>query len=67
VVHWTTNRSIYYLHVEQFLALYALMGGFFGYVGTADMLFASISDCMEDYGSVVDCEVGSIPEKLLRG
>jgi hypothetical protein len=44
-VHLTTYLGIYSLHMEQFLALYALMG-FFGYVGTTDVLSASVSDFM---------------------
>jgi hypothetical protein len=39
----TTHRGIFYLHVEQFLALYALIG-FFGFVGATGMLSASVSD-----------------------
>jgi hypothetical protein len=42
-VHLATHQGIFYLHVEQFLALYALMG-FFGFVGTTGVLSAFISD-----------------------
>jgi hypothetical protein len=43
--HLTAHRGIYYLRVEQFLALYALMGFlFFGFVGTTGVLSASVSD-----------------------
>jgi hypothetical protein len=42
-VHLTTHQGIYYLHMEQFLALYALMG-FFGFVGATGVFFASVSD-----------------------
>jgi hypothetical protein len=39
-----TRRGIYYPHVEQFLALDAVMGFFFGFAGTTGVLSASVSD-----------------------
>jgi hypothetical protein len=45
VVHLTTHRGIYYLHVEQFLALYALMG-LLDMLGLLGVLSASVSDIM---------------------
>jgi hypothetical protein len=71
VVHWTTHRGIYYLHMEQVLALHALIGFFldvmfiatinYGHVGTTNVLSASVLDLIEDYRLVVYREVGSIP------
>jgi hypothetical protein len=44
-VHLTTHQVIYYLYVEQVLAVYAVMD-FFGYVGTTGMLPSSVLDFM---------------------
>jgi hypothetical protein len=68
-VHLTTHRGIYYLHVEQFLALYALMGllDILGLLVCLLPLFRTLWFGMEDYRLVVYREVGSIPEELLLG
>jgi hypothetical protein len=65
----TTHRDIYYLHVEQFLALYVLMGllDMLGLLVCFQSLFWTLWFGMEDYRLVVYCEVGSIPEELLLG
>jgi hypothetical protein len=68
-VHLTTHWGIYYLHVEQFLALYALMGllDMLGLLVCFLPLFRTLWFGMEDYRLVVYREVGSIPEELLPG
>jgi hypothetical protein len=68
-VHLTTHRGIYYLHVEQFLALYALMGFFLICLDywCAFCLCFGLWFGMKDYRLVVYREVGSIPEELLLG
>jgi hypothetical protein len=68
-VHFTTHRGIYYLHVEQFFALYALMGllVMLGLLVCFLPLFRTLWFGMEDYRLVVYREVGSIPEELLQG
>jgi hypothetical protein len=65
----TTHRGIYYLHVEQFLALYALMGflDLLGLLGCFLPLFRILWFGMEDYRLAVYHEAGSIPEELLLG
>jgi hypothetical protein len=65
----TTHRGIYYLHVEQFLALYALMGflDMLGLLVYFLLLFRALWFGMEDYRLVVYREVGSILEELLLG
>jgi hypothetical protein len=67
--HLTTHRGIYYLHVEQFLVLYALMGflDMLGLLVCFLPLFRTLWFRMEDYRLVVYREVGSIPEELLLG
>jgi hypothetical protein len=66
---FATHRGIYCLHVEQFLALYAL-------IVFLDMLrllvcflplFRTLWFGIEDYRLVVYRGVGSIPEELLLG
>jgi hypothetical protein len=64
-VHLTTYRGIYYLHVERFLALYALMG-FFGFAGATGVLPASVSDFMVWDGGLPYREVSSIPEAIAK-
>jgi hypothetical protein len=66
------NRILYfdstYARGTVFGALCAY--GFFGFVRTASVLSASVSDFvvgMEGYRLVVYCEVGSIPKELLLG
>jgi hypothetical protein len=67
-VHLTTHRGIYYLHVEQFLALYALMGllDMLGLLVCFLPLFRALWFGMEDYRLVVYREVGSIPESYCK-
>jgi hypothetical protein len=68
-MHLTTYRGIFYLHVEQCLALYALMD-FFGFVETAGVLSVSVSDFVVWDGGLAFSgisEAGSIPEELLLG
>jgi hypothetical protein len=69
VIHLTTHQHIYYLHVDQFFMLYALMG-------LLDMLellvcflplFRALWFGLEYYRLVVYREVGSILEELLQG
>jgi hypothetical protein len=55
-IHWTTHRVIYYLHVEQFLAVYADMD-FFGYVATIGMLSSSVLDFMVWDGGLPFCGI----------
>jgi hypothetical protein len=67
-VHLTTQRDIFYFHVEQFLAHYALMV-FFDLLRLLVCflpLFRTLFG-IEDYRLVVYCEVGSRPEELLVG
>jgi hypothetical protein len=71
-VHLTTHRDIFYLHVEQFLALYALyaLWGFLDLLGLLVCflpLFRTLWFGMEDYRLVAHREVGSIPEELFLG
>ena len=63
------HRGIYYLYLEQFLALYALMGllDMLGLLVCFLPLFWTLWFGMEDYRLVVYREVGSIPEELLLG
>jgi hypothetical protein len=58
-----------YLHVEQFLALYALMGllDMLGLLVCFLPLFRALWFGMKDYRLVVYREVGSISEELLLG
>jgi hypothetical protein len=67
-VHLTTHRGIYYLHVEQFLALYALIGflDMLGLLVCFLPLFRTLWFGMDDYRLVVYREVGSIPGAIAR-
>jgi hypothetical protein len=62
-VHLPTHRGIYYLHVEQFLAVYALMD-FLDLLGLL-VCFLPLWFGVENNSLVVYHEVGSIPEELL--
>jgi hypothetical protein len=68
-VYLTTHRGIYYLHVEQFLTLYTLMGflDMLGLLVCFLPLFLTLWFRMEDYRLVVYREVGSILKELLLG
>jgi hypothetical protein len=69
-VHWTTYWGIYYLHVEQFLARYALMGFFLDMLGLLVCflpLFRTLWFVTEDNRLVVYREAGSMPEGVLVG
>jgi hypothetical protein len=60
--HLITHQGIYYLHVEQFLVLYALIG-FLDMLGLLVYflpLFRTLWLGMEDYCLVLYHEVGSI-------
>jgi hypothetical protein len=68
-VHLITHRGIYYLHMEQFLALHALIGflDMLGLLVCFLALFWTLWFGMEDCRLVVYREIGSIPEELLLG
>jgi hypothetical protein len=54
-VHLTTHRGVFYLHVEQFLAFYVLIG-FYRFVGTScvlsDSFCISFSKCVNSGGPI---------------
>jgi hypothetical protein len=68
-VHLIPYRDIYFLRVEQFLALYALMGllDLWGLLVWFLPLFRTLWFGMEDYCLMLYPEVGSMPEELLLG